>query len=40
MKKRYDKEYAFTVEVTGFLRGDKPEHDCRNGEEIGFRKAE
>ncbi|MDR0908472.1 MAG: TIGR04076 family protein [Spirochaetaceae bacterium] len=23
------------IEVTGFLRGDKTEHCCRNGEEIG-----
>ena len=30
MKKWYD-------EVTGYLRGDKPERYCRNGEEIGDR---
>lgn len=35
MKKWYDEEYAFTVEVTGFMRGDHTEHYCRNGEEIG-----
>ena len=35
MKKWYDEEYEFTVEVTGFLHGDKTEHYCRNGEEIG-----
>ena len=34
MKKWYDEEYSFTIEVTGFLRGDKTEHYCRNGEEI------
>lgn len=35
MKKWYDEEYRFHVEVTGYLRGDKPEGYCRNGEEIG-----
>ena len=35
MKKWYDEEYEFTVEVTGFLHGDKTENYCRNGEEIG-----
>ena len=35
MKKWYDEEFEFTVEVTGYLRGDKPERYCRNGEEIG-----
>ena len=35
MKKWYDEEYEFTVEVTGFLHGDKTERYCRNGEEIG-----
>ncbi|MBO5574685.1 MAG: TIGR04076 family protein [Ruminococcus sp.] len=35
MNKWYDEEYEFTVEVTGFLRGDKTENYCRNGEEIG-----
>ncbi|MCI8423805.1 MAG: TIGR04076 family protein [Lawsonibacter sp.] len=37
MKKWYDEEYAFTIEVTGFLRGSSTEHYCRNGEEIGDR---
>ena len=37
MKKWYDEEFEFTVEVTGYLRGDKPERYCRNGEEIGDR---
>lgn len=35
MKKWYDEEYAFTITVVGYLRGDSPEHLCRNGEEIG-----
>ncbi len=35
MKKWYDEEYKFEIEVTGFLRGDKTENYCRNGEEIG-----
>ena len=35
MKKWYAEEYEFTVEVTGFLRGDRTEHYCRNGEEVG-----
>ena len=35
MKKWYNEEYEFEVEVTGFLRGDHTEHYCRNGEEIG-----
>ena len=35
MKKWYDEEYEFTVEVTGFLRGDHTERYCRNGEEPG-----
>ena len=35
MHKWYDEEYEFTVEVTGFLRGDHTENYCRNGEEIG-----
>lgn len=36
MKKWYDEEYEFQIEVTGFLRGDHTEHYCRNGEEIGI----
>lgn len=35
MKKWYDEEYEFTVEVTGFLHGDQTERYCRNGEEVG-----
>ncbi len=35
MKKWYDEEYEFTVEVVGFLHGDHTERYCRNGEEIG-----
>lgn len=35
MKKRYNEEYEFEIEVIGFLRGDKAERYCRNGEEIG-----
>lgn len=35
MKKWYDEEYAWEIEVTGFLHGDRTEHYCRNGEEIG-----
>lgn len=35
MKKWYDEEYIFTIEVTGYLRGNHTEHLCRNGEEIG-----
>ena len=35
MNKWLDEEYEFEVEVTGYLRGDKPEGLCRNGEEIG-----
>ena len=37
MKKWFDEEYSFGIEVTGFLRGDRTEHYCRNGEEIGDR---
>lgn len=35
MKKWYEEEYEFEIEVTGFLRSDKTENYCRNGEEIG-----
>ena len=35
MKKWLDEEYAFDIEVTGYLRGDRAEGLCRNGEEIG-----
>ena len=37
MKKWYEEEFEFTVEVIGYLRGDQPERYCRNGEEIGDR---
>lgn len=35
MKKWFDEEYNFEIEVVGYLRGDKTENYCRNGEEIG-----
>lgn len=35
MKKWYDEEYEWEIEVIGFLRGNKTERYCRNGEEIG-----
>ena len=35
IKKWYDEEYEFEIEVTGFLRGNKNERYCRNGEETG-----
>jgi hypothetical protein len=35
MKKWYNEEYEFTVEVTGFLRGNRTEGYCQNGEEVG-----
>lgn len=35
MKKWYNEEYEWTIEVIGYLRGDKTEGRCRNGEEIG-----
>lgn len=35
MKKWFDEEYEFTVEVLDFLRGKQTEYYCRNGEEIG-----
>jgi uncharacterized repeat protein (TIGR04076 family) len=35
MKKWYAEEYEWEIEVISFLRGDKTEHYCRNGEEIG-----
>ena len=39
MKKWFDEEYEFNVEVIGFLRGDHTERYCRNGEEIGDKYA-
>ncbi len=35
MKKWYAEEYEWEIEVVGFLRGNKTENYCRNGEEIG-----
>ena len=35
MKKWYNEDYSFEIEVTGFLRGNHTERYCRNGEEIG-----
>ena len=35
MKKWYDEEYEFEIEVTGFLRSHHTERYCRNGEEVG-----
>ena len=35
MKKWYAEEYEWEIEVVGFLRGNKTERYCRNGEEIG-----
>lgn len=35
MKKWYNEEYEWEIEVTGFLHGDHTERYCRNGEEIG-----
>ena len=35
MKEWYDEEYEFEIEVIGFLRGNRTEGYCRNGEEIG-----
>ena len=37
MKKWYDEEYEFEIEVTGFLRGERTERYCRNGEQVGDR---
>lgn len=35
MKKWYEEEYGWKIEVVGFLQGDSTEQYCRNGEEIG-----
>lgn len=32
MKKWYDEEYEWEIEVTGFLRSDHTERYCRNGD--------
>jgi uncharacterized repeat protein (TIGR04076 family) len=37
LKKWYNEEYEWEIEVTGFLRGESTEDYCRNGEEIGDR---
>ena len=37
MKKWYDEEFEWEIEVTGFLRGNETEGYCRNGEEVGDR---
>lgn len=37
MKKWYDEEYEWEIEVTGFLRGETTDGYCRNGEEVGDR---
>jgi TIGR04076 family protein len=35
MKKWYDEEYEFEVEVIGYLHAEHTKEYCRNGEEIG-----
>ena len=35
MKKWYDEEFQWRIEVIGYLRGSGPERVCRNGEEVG-----
>lgn len=35
MKKWFDEEYKWEIEVVSFLQGNKTENYCRNGEEIG-----
>lgn len=35
MKKWFNEDFEFTVEVKSFLMSDKTENYCRNGEEIG-----
>lgn len=35
MPKWYDEEYAWEIEVIGYIRGNSTVHYCRNGEEIG-----
>lgn len=32
MKKWYNEEYKFEIEVIGYLRGNTAENYCRNGE--------
>ncbi len=40
MKKWYEEEFNFEIEVTGFLRSNHTENYCRNGEEIGDKDWE
>lgn len=35
MKKWFNEDYKFEIEVAGYLRGDTPVEYCRNGEQIG-----
>ena len=35
MKKWYNEEYEFEIEVTGFIHSNHTEQFCRNGEELG-----
>ncbi|CAH0525791.1 TIGR04076 family protein [Vibrio hippocampi] len=35
MKKWFEEEFEWEIEVTGFLRGSETAEYCRNGEEIG-----
>ena len=35
MKKWYAEEYAWEIEVIGFMHGNSTVRYCRNGEEIG-----
>ena len=35
MKKWFDEEYEFEIEVIGFIGSDHTERFCRNGEEVG-----
>ena len=37
MRKCYNIEYEFEIEVVGFLHDDSTEHCCYSGEEIGDR---
>ncbi len=36
MKKWYDEEYEFEIEVTDFLRGNRAERYCRNSKGMGI----
>lgn len=35
MKKWFNEDFEWKIEVVGFLRGERTERYCRNGEEIG-----